>query len=146
MPAVPERPSTQSRNHKLHSPWHAPTIQKRITSYRPWNSKIKKIQKKTKTWIFKKSKNIQKTIENTGGTPVFSEKIDCFLNIFWFFENFENIENFNFFSSFKVFLKTTPVAAIGNFNICESKQVSESETAVSESIFLSYYVSGTLSF
>jgi len=36
---------------------------------------------------FQKSRNIQKTIENTGGIPVFSEKFDCFLNIFGFLKN-----------------------------------------------------------
>ena len=70
-------------------------------------SKFSKNQK-----IFKKPSKIY-----GGEPPYFRRKIDCFLNSFLFFEIFENIENFNFFSSFKAFLKTTPVAAIGNFNI-----------------------------
>ena len=66
---------------------------------------------------FQKIKIFKKQWKIRGEPPYFRKKIDCFLNIFLFFENFENIENFNFFSSFKVFLKTTPVAHIGNFKI-----------------------------
>ena len=53
-------------------------------------------KKKSKTWIFKKCKNIQKTTEDTGGVRIFG-KINCFWNIFGFFEN---IQVFNFSLNF----------------------------------------------
>ena len=49
------------------------------------NLEFTKVQKESKTWIFKKCKNTQKTIESS--SPVFSQKIFCVLNMFWFFAN-----------------------------------------------------------
>ena len=74
--------------------------------------RIQNNSRKIKVLNFQNIKKYAKNNRKYGGTPVFSEKIDCFLIFFLFFEN---ITKFNFFSSFKVFLKTTPVAANGFF-------------------------------
>ena len=60
--------------------------------------------KKSKTWSFQgKPKNIQKTIENTRRSPVFSEN-KCFLNIFDFVAYLEKFK-FLTFEFFLIFLK-----------------------------------------
>ena len=77
--------------------------------------RIKKIQKKIKILNFKKIKKYSKNnlfFPKIRGLRYFRLLFEYFL----FVENFEHIEDYNFFSSFKVFLKTTPVAAIGFFN------------------------------
>ena len=85
--------------------------------------KTLKLEKKLKFSIFSiflkisKNKKIFKKQSKIRGEPPIFGKSTLFFEYFLIFQNFDNIENLNFFSSFKVFLKTTPVAHVGSFNV-----------------------------
>ena len=85
--------------------WTASGVEKLITSYRPWNSKIKKIQEMIKNLNFQKSKNIQKKSKIRGEPPYFRKKYIFSLNIFGFLENsgFCFFVFFNFCFFFMIF-------------------------------------------
>ena len=92
-------------------------------SYRPWNSKINKILKRSRTWIFKKSKNIQKTFENIGFPCISGKKSIVFWIFFWIFWKFRFLIFFWIFLNSKFLNQNRTPTMEYWFIFCEAELV-----------------------